>query len=665
MSVSPSTVNFNYTQQSGVLPSQAGTITVANVFVTAVTFTKPSWLTVILSNIDATSSGSTIDIITKVNSSGADQLAEGDYNSQVTANITFQGAGGDGTMQETYNVSIDVTAPLVLAIDPQVINKNAEFGAGNPSAVPLSITTENNWSIVTDANWLSVSNANGNGSDTVQVLFNINGLSVGSYTGNILVDDGINTKTCVVNLIISTSSSQQFVIVNPDLIEVSENQGEIPQSTGQFILENTLDVDVSTPDSWISVISQQYAPGIHAIGFSIQSTASFSLGTYVGAIQFSSVIGITEVTILLKIVNEDTSGIQSNFTYFAKDYNTLNLSNAQSDAEVILKHRVETADGIKIYKRKLPYFQNQIKAEIGLETANLLKPISRNDIETNRIYRPFSPLKYKIEVFNKLIGENNLQLNNTFNDMLFLNGRSPEDVFTYLEMADVDQSTASTILKRLSYLPKVVYVQNNSYLSFSFYSSAVPNDVTISIAVTQGSFTAVQTDSISAYFLSFNPSPSNLYTVVINLNNYSLNEGNVVDIDFEISSCKAIIKKPQAESVQLMWQNQWDMLEVFNCTGTITIDDTSDSETAEYVKDNKEITEEFAFKRAKDFEVNTGDIYTREEVNQLKTILTGKNIRIKHGNNIYKVVKRFTKLESFETRKFISAFSLKFQSAEV
>ena len=662
MSVSPSNINFSYIQQSGVVPSQSGTITANNMDVTSVSFNKPSWLTVILVNIDASVSGSTIDIITKVNTSQANLLAEGSYSGQVEATLTFNTAGGQGTSTETYTVNLDVTAPLVLDIDPEQISINATFGAGNPNAVPLNITTENNWSIVTDSNWLSVSNANGNGNDIVQVLFNISGLAVGSYTGNILVDDGINTKTCVVDLIISTDSSQQFVIVNPDLIEVSENQGEPSESTGQFILENTLDVDVSTQDSWIDVTAQQYAPGIHAIAFSIQNTASFNLGTYIGSIQFSSVIGVTNVTILLKVVNEDTSGIQSNFTYYAKDYNVLNLSNAQNNAEVILKHRVETADGIKIYKRKLPYFQNQIRAEIGLETANLLKPISRTDIETNKYFRPFVPLKYKIEVFNKLIGQSNLSLNNTFQEMLFLNGRSPEDVLTNFAAADVDLSDQTQILKRLSYLPKVVYVQNDSYLSFSFYSSLTPDDINLLINI---SGQLAQVDTINLINSNFNTGINNLYTAIVNLNNYNLSEGDSVNIDFEISSCKAVIKKPQAENVQLMWQNQWDMLEIFNCTGTFTIDDTSDSETAEYVKDNKEITEEFAFKPAKDFEVNTGDIYTQEEVDQLKTILTGKNIRIKRGDKIYKVVKRFNSLESFETRKFNKAFSLKFESAEV
>lgn len=658
MSVSPSTVNFNYTQQSGIIPSQTGSVYLQSLVVASVSFTKPSWLTVILTNINAQSSGSTVDFITKVNSSGANVLPEGSHTAQVTLNITYDTPfGSQGTTQRSYTVNIDVTAPLVLKIDPQVINKNAEFGAGNPSAVPLSITTENNWSIVTDANWLSVSNSNGNGSDTVNVLFNIDGLSVGSYTGNILVDDGINTKTAVVNLIISSSSSQQFVIVDPDIIEVSENQGQTSQSTGQFILENTLDVDVSTLDSWIDVTATQYTPGIHAISFSIQNTASFNLGSYIGSIQFSSAIGITNVTILLKILNEGASGITSNATYFAKDYNTLNLRNAQSNAEVVLKHRVETTDGVKIYKRKLPYFKNKIRAEIGLETINLLKPAPITDIDTNRLYRPFIPLKYKIEVFNKLIGESNLQLNNTLDDMVFINGRTPEDVFTNFDLSDVITSSTTVNAKRLSHLPKRVYVHNNSYLSFSFYRSSPLNAINITI----GSVT----DTINLSSAIPSATINNLYTVFINLNNYDLKDGDLVNIDGGIIECTAFIKKPQAESVQLIWQNQWDMPEVFNCTGTFTIDDTSDSETAEYVKDNKEITEEFAFKPAKDFEVNTGDIYTQEEVDQLKTILSGRNIRIKHGDNIYKVVKRFTKLESFETRKFMGAFSLKFESAEV
>lgn len=654
MSFNPSVVNISYEKGSGIIQTANISYTFPDHVETSTPqFNGPSWLDVIFLSQQVVSGSLVYNYRVSVRSNEADNLINGNYTEIIEGSITIEKQdGGIETIIEDFTVNLEVSEVLPLELNPEQFSFNLLLGDSNPTPRSFSITSENNWSIVSDKNWVVFSTTNGNGIQTVQLGIDATGLEIGTYNATIVVDDGIFTKTATVSLTITDlNTGNQYLIINPDLIEVSENETEAPQSTGQIVIENTVTVTISTLSQWISIGDTTFAPGIHVLNFSIQNTEEFSIGTFIGEIEVSSVLGVKTSTVILRIINPETTGLVNGSFYFAKDYNKLNLSNAQNDAQAILKHRVETSGDLKIYERKVPYFQNKIAVEIGVETENLLKPGQINTSFANRFYKPFTPLKYAIEVFNNFIGQSSLALNNSFQNLYFINGRSPEDVFSDFQTQDVVKVENNKTFKRLSHLPKVIYLANDSILSFSFYASGTPSQVLISGAVN---------DSIPV-----NIDYTQVYSVDINLKNYNLNEGDVITIASNVINFTVIIKKPATESIQLIWRNEWDCLEVFNCGGTFVIKDKSEAQEVEYVKDNKIISEEFNFKNPVDFEVNTGLIYTDEEVEFLKQILHGKNIMIKRGNKIFKVLKTFRSIESFQTRKYDREFNLKFKLAEI
>ena len=661
----PSNIVLRYEKNSGNPPTTTTALNVESLPSNAdrITFRKPQWLNVYKLNEQNTEDGLIYNYRVSIFENAANNLPVGDYTETVEARVIYEDDPDRDFPYDSFTITLEVREIIEIGVNPQQLAFSLELGDPNPNPRPVSIVTENNWSIVSDQNWITLSNTNGNGNDTIQLGVNADGLPVGTYNANVLVSDSQSSKTINVTLHVkSANSGNQYVIVNPDLIEVSENQNEDPQSKGQIIIENTVDVEIETESSWIGLDADGFSSGINVLNFIIQNTNNFTLGTFTGEVKVISSLGVQKAMVILKIINPETSGFVNGGFYFAKDYNKLNLTNAQNNAEAILKHRVQTLNGVEIYDRKTPFFQNQISIEIGVETINLLRPFFSTSLEVNRFFIPFKPLTYRLQVYNNVIGENSLFLNNEFENLIFVNGESPEKVLRNFEISDVVKNiNGSRNLIRLSHLPKVIYAENNAYLSFSFYSLDTPSDVTIRISNGSVEFN----DSIRISGLGSYDSSTRIFSVILNLNNYNLEEGSVVNITSDIINCKVFIKKPSAESTQLIWQNQWNCIEIFNCSGTFRKVDRSESDSAEYVQDNKTISEEFNFKNPMDFEVNTATIYTEEEVDQLKTIQSSSEIFIKKGNQTYKVLKDFRSLQTYETRNFEKGFNLKFKLAEV
>jgi hypothetical protein len=673
----PSNIVLRFVKNSGNTPATFTSLNVDSLDPEAagISFIKPSWLNIYQLNEEETDEGAFYNYSLSINSNSANNLPVGNYTETVEARVSYQNLPGIDFFYASFTIVLEVREITEISVNPQQLAFSLIEGDPNPNSRAVVIVTENNWAILADQNWVTLSNTGGSGNDTVQLGVNADGLPIGTYNASVLVTDLQSTKTINVTLTVnSPNGGNQYVILNTTLIEVSENQNEDPESTGQIIIENTLDVEIETDSSWIDLDVSDFTPGINILNFIIQNTNNFTLGTFIGEIKVTSLLGVQKAIVILRVINPDTIGLVNGGFYFAKDYNKLNLSNAQNNAEAVIKHRVQTSDGVEIYDRKTPYFQNQIAIEIGVETINLLRPFiylfALQSLEVNRFLIPYKPLTYRLEVYNKVVGENSLSLNNEFQNLLFVNGESPENVFETFDIEDVIKTRTTAVgkevavtsnFKRLCHIPKVIYAGKNACLSFSFYSSSTPSEV--SIRITSAEQTTSDTINISG--LGTFDSNTRIFSVILSLNKYDLQEGDVVNVNSDIINFKVFIKKASAESTQLIWQNQWNCMEIFNCSGTFKKVERSQSDSAEYVRNHKTVSEEFNFKNPIDFEVNTGTIYSKEEVNQLKTIQNSSEIFIKKGDDIYKVIKDFRSLKTYETRDFEKGFNLKFKLAEV
>ena len=94
----------------------------------------------------------------------------------------------------TVTVSVVITEAIVLRLTPGSLTFNYEFGGSTPTAQTVTITSENAWTITESTNWLSISINSGSNNGTFRVSATPAGLSIGTHTANVTVNDGSNYK---------------------------------------------------------------------------------------------------------------------------------------------------------------------------------------------------------------------------------------------------------------------------------------------------------------------------------------------------------------------------------------------------------------------------------------------------------------------------------------
>lgn len=662
----PASLSFNYQKNSGIIPNAQAVLyfpkpAIGNPSVNSATIIqKPSWLQVVLNSASDDGSGNlTFDYTIGIESTQANVMSLGFHSAQVKAQIVYQIPlpSGSKTIKVTYTlpVNIQVTQQTPLSISQATFNFSQFLGDPAPAAQFLQITSGNNWSISANFPWVSFSTTNGSGSQTIGISVDPSGLGVGMHTSIFIVDNGNETKTGTIFFEIKPSGSEDdYVSVNPQVLQFSSNHQQNTSTSKNITVDSNIDVDISTNVSWLSLSDSSFLPGVNTLTVSLQNTSLLPIGTHPAEITITANGVDTIVNVLLTVVAKSATGLTSGGFYFAEARNRLELTASGSNREALLKFDTSASLGQKKYERKIPYYLNAISAVIGLETQKLLVPEVLPPNLNTRFFIPVKPISINLTVFDKTIGVNQLLPRAEFFDMLFINGKLPQRVFSeYFLSGDVIDSKPEDVVYRLSSLPTKQTLSKDAVVAFSFYSRDQIDNYSIWPPGLD----------LPAQF-PINLTDTRIYSAFFNLADYSLSPGDKVIITCGLISTTIIIKDHDLPTVQLIWLNQWDCPEVFNCNGILEIEEEEESETHTLSRDGDIYTEITEIKEPRSFSIGTGKIYSEAEVQHLAGIVRAKKVWIQIGSNRYEVIPDFRSIKTHETRRFTREFKLDFISAK-
>jgi len=523
----PSILSITYRKNSSAIPNTVVELTPEYPFANAGTIVvadKPSWLKVILTNLEKEEDGHVTKLLYNIaiDPAYANNLSVGLQTAEVKIKGRVESFPIIGTQTCTLKVNLKVLAYTPLSLSKSSFVFNYRRGDTPPSAQFLAISTLNNWSIVSNQPWLTFSAENGTGNATISLNVEVAGLDAFTNVAKFVVDDGDNQIEGTVYLYISgTDDAEDYLIVTPNVLEFSESYQAVPDKVKFINVDASVSITVASNVNWLQVTPDNALPGINRIEVSTVNTEILEVGAYPAEITVSSTYGISIVNVLLQIVQEQTSGIESNGFYFAEDRITLNMTNAVVNAETVIDFITQGTLETKRYRKRAPFFKNAVSVIIGQETAILLKAQALPQLYTHS-FNPVAPIRYDFSVYDKQMGNVVLQERASYQNITFLNGTTPkrENVLTYL--------------------PNKIVVPADGVISFCFRSDEAVEQVTIA-----GSYTGS---------IPIDANTANIYGVLISLADFELKKGDSLQITAGPIALQVNIKPSELPTTQIIWQ---------------------------------------------------------------------------------------------------------------
>ncbi len=650
----PLSLSFNYQPHSGNIPNELVVFGDTGLMSDIQIDAAPDWVNVILgdSGYDEESELFFQKFIISVKPEVANNLPVGYHAADFRFKCRMQRPPlyfpGDFTSQN-LRIVLRVLQYTRLNISPSIFSYTHEMGSPNPEARYMQIETSNAWSIIPNQTWLSFSATNGTGSATIGVFVDKALLPIGRSVGRFLVDDGRTQIEGFVFVTLTGDDQNQYVIVNPASLEFSETYGRPATDVRSFTIDATEEATITADVPWLNISAASAPIGFSTISVNTQDTAILAIGAYPATITISNSLGEKFIDVLLIISKKQSQTLISNGFYFAEDRNRLTLNSEMPNAEAIINIKAQgEAFGLKNYSKKVPFYRNILSAVVGLETDILLKPAALPPLETI-FYKHISPVRYDFRVAIKRMDNQPMPSNLvTIGNVQFINGRTPKAS----TLSGPTQAASVT----LSYLPKKVTVPADGVLALNIYNKTASPTCKI---------TKINQGLISLISLPVNVPETNIYTAIIALKNYNFIPGNDAVILFGSQKTEIQIKPTQHPTASIIWENEWNLPEIYNTTGPISITMNDGSKTVINSRDGQDFEKVIETKQPKSFSINTGNIYSTAEREHLATLLSGKRIWVQIGKNRYEVVHAIRNIEMFKTRDFVKDFDLKFKSAVV
>ncbi|MBW2962329.1 hypothetical protein [Mesonia aestuariivivens] len=661
MAFNPTTTNLNYQKYSGVVPVQQVELSFSNRLnysnIANWEFITPNWLTAIFQDSVVDDEGGLVSFIftLTLNSNFANNLPIGLHQSNYKVKFNFSGIGAGLSNSVTYTslVTAQITTYIPLSISQSAFTFQHYIDEPVPDAEYLQITTQNNWSLVTNKPWLVVSETTGIGSQMISIGVNSAGMSPGLYTANFLVDDGNSSKQGAVNYLIrSDGTEEDYISVTPEQILFSEAVGASSQSNASISVDTSENLTLTSTVNWLQLETTNLPSGASTFLVHAQNTQILQAGSYPAEINLEGQNVSFSIQVLLLIVEESSSGLSNFSFYFAHARNRLNLTNGTPNAEVILDFTTQGTLSQKKYKKKIPYFQNSLSTVIGLETETLLKPQELPPLFTH-FFRPIIPIQMDLKIYNKTIGSPSNNLLEEYFGLKWINGKHPKiSLSEFFNENDIEQNSPNgNHFYRLTYLPKKQYLPKDAVIAFSVYSQEpLPNAILYANGIN--------------YVLNVNVPHTNIYTCFVNLSDYNVNVGDKLFLNSWGVYSDIVIKEASLPTNQIIWLNEWDCPEIFNCTGKLVLTTEDGNEEATFQQEGREYTKTIGVKEPRSFKIDTGEIYNQGEINFLSSIIRSKKIWLQLEDKRYEVIKNFRSIDTFESRKFENDFSLNFDLAK-
>ncbi|UOB16569.1 BACON domain-containing protein [Abyssalbus ytuae] len=592
---------------------------------------KPNWLNIVLLGVNTDADPVEYTYKFSVNTSISSTLQAGTYSQEIT--FKYKSTPFNFTIQEKVNVVINVFNTILLNVSPSNLNFQYTIGGSVPGNSFLSITSENNWSIIKDQTWITLSKTSGSGNTSISVGVDVSGLTSGNYNGQILIDDGYNQKIVNVSLVVQgENTSDDYLIVSPESFQASETYGEIPSKLRQINIESSENYTIVSNVPWIQLSSSSGSSGISSVTATIINTEFLSIGNYNGVITVTTNYTVKTINVLLIINQAVINGIESNSFYFAEDRNKLSMSSSVPNSELYIEFETQASKFVT-YNKTVPFFQGVGTAVIGLEAKNLIKENFIPVNITSGVINPVVPMSMNIKAYDKPVNSMELTLRQEFSNLQFINGRSPIDI------------------NKINYLPQSINAVKDAIVMFSFIASEPPSEITLNGDLTE-------TIAVSL-------PPSLIYTAILKLSDYTLLPGNKITISCSGFSVNINIIPSEPQHTRLIFFNEWQCPECITLTGYFEKSKDTDNITTVVAREGKDYTKTIDVREPEEYTVNTGYIYSKNEIEWISNILRSKKIWLEIDGEFTEVICTTRSMSVFKTRRFLNSYNLTFEKAEI
>jgi hypothetical protein len=588
----------------------------------------------VFSNIYYDGNINRIRFTVSVNLTYASTMQPGDYNFFIRVRYVFAlGA----TNSPWYEIMLNVGDYVPLTVAPSSLTFSHNLGQANPQPLSLSINTENVWTASASETWVSLSQTNGQGDASIVVTVDPTGLLIGQYSAVITVQDSQTERQITVFLGVAQANDQaNFLFITPYGMEFISEIGEPNTTTQELTIEASDNWTAEINDAWLNLSATSGTAGVTVLDVSVDSAALTNTEVpYLTELRFVMGNRANSIYIRLFILNPQTEGIESEALYFSDDRNYFNVTSTLPNMFLYLEGIISNSIQNEIYKLRAPFQNGLASVLFGMETNVLLiaPPPSANFI--TRIKNNISPVNISFSAYNKQRFNGSSLIIDSFSNVRFLTGKTPE------------------VANKLNYAPSHIFVTKDAKISLSCLSTEGINNIEVT-----GDHTATYTTVIDSGLL--------VYNAIVDLAPMQLQVGDNITIAFGPISLDVTIKPKGLEQHIIAFMNEWREFEFFEFTGSLKLDNKPSIESTEVQQEAQTHTKVVDIKSSKDYSIETGQIYSQEEIDWLHRLIEhSRRTFIYREGKFNEIVLSSNSLNQYTTRTAFNSFKLKFKSAIV
>ncbi|NKI28275.1 BACON domain-containing protein [Arenibacter sp. 6A1] len=573
--------------------------------------------------------------------STAKNLSAGQYSAVVTLKMTIYENTENGEKftyhtlgQVTINLTVEHTVELTAA--PSNISHNYTLGGAVPSPTVVSVTSESAWTAVKTKTWVTLSNASGSGNGQFTVSVEASGLAVGTHADTITVTDNLFTKTVNVNLTVSEADTgTTYLYVNPSSIDMEYTlEGYLPIKNVEYNASGNW--SAVADKTWVSLSLASGTAGVGNIELSLQNTETLTPGTHIAQVTFSQDGLVKNVFVTLEVYDLVQELLDPETLYFTEDENNIALSSKRENTFLSLSLASNFNGNVYTGEFAVPFYQGSGRRRIGQFPSKIISqqnlPGNFNDVS---LYIPYLPAEINMTITEEdIVSDQVFQVVNS-NGIKFIKGNKPATNW-------------------LSDMPLNRHLTKNGILTFGFLANGQsPTKI------------EVTGDKEISYLQS---SPNNpFYAATLPLAKItSLMTGQSLKVSVLDIAANIEIVPEGIDHCMVFWENQWGIWDAFECKGEIIENDSYRAETFDFRKNhNTQETRVLKNTTTADYKIDTGWVYSPEEITGLSKMLGATNIYLQLHGEFIKVVPTTRKLQRSRTNDNEPSFSLTFDNATV
>lgn len=594
----------------------------------------PSWI--IASDITVVDAN-TVTALFTLKTGAANSLAAGDYNVDVNVYSVIDPPDpnyGDLYLNGVLRLNLTLEDTQILIVTPDTLTFNYVPGDSVPASKIIQITSENSWTITKDQGWVSTSVNSGSNNDSFSVTVDPTGLSVGTHTGIITVDDSSETKQITVTLLISDGNTgTDYLYVSPSEVDFIKTIASSFNPTKTIALNSSASWTALSSETWLLLSAVSGSSGSSIITLSLDVT-NLIKGFHNAILTVTSGQIIRTVYISLHLNNSQLSVPDNGGLYFSDDTNEIILTSDNVNAILEVDFNAVVGAASYLYQKSAPYIKGTSTVNIGSETNRFLKATAPSDTITSKITTLIQPATIGFSAYEKDYFTGKVYSDINRNTLYFFNGKTP------------------LITDKFSYLPSEITVSKNAIICLHAFKLVPLTSIEITGAITQ---TISTSDAAN----------SNVYTAFINLSEYNLKPLQSITITFDTFSVLVRIKETPAESVHLAFENEWQLPEFIELTGGLEINGSSKYYTQQIQQKTNILEQIYRTEASETFSIYTGWLESQSEIDWLHKIFNSKQFWLYVQGEKIEVIPTVRNLNRYKTRDYQKNYKLTFRKAIV